>query len=115
MTINDMPIPIDQNPTIRVDAPHRGATIAAQVFTGEDGSTVVQLDTTEGLGRLRINVNDTGVYDADPDATNPPGSIPSLTLDYGDSTAATWFLTDRVTEAETILTEHFGAASSVQC
>lgn len=36
-------------------------------FIGTDGVPVVQIDTQEGDGRIRINVNDGVVFDADPD------------------------------------------------
>lgn len=38
-----------------------------------DEATVVQVDSSEGVGRLRINVNDGAVYDGDPDSDDPPG------------------------------------------
>ena len=39
----------------------------------------MQIDTTEGLGRLRINVNDGAVYDGDPETDNRRRVLPPLT------------------------------------
>ena len=37
------------------------------VFRGDDGAVVVQIDTDEGLGHLRVNINDGPVFDQDPE------------------------------------------------
>lgn len=39
-----------------------------------DGAQVVQIDTTEGAGRVRVMVNDGPVYDGDPETDEPPGA-----------------------------------------
>lgn len=42
--------------------------VTASVFRSIDGVTVVQIDTQEGAGRVRVYVNDgPAIYDADPE------------------------------------------------
>ena len=41
--------------------------IDVSTFAGDDGATVVQIDTAENTGRVRVNVNDGTVFDADPE------------------------------------------------
>jgi hypothetical protein len=49
--------------------PLNGETGAIDVstFAGDDGATVVQIDTAENTGRVRVYVNDGTVFDADPE------------------------------------------------
>ncbi|MCV7174826.1 hypothetical protein [Mycolicibacterium sphagni] len=50
--------------------PH-GVTITR--FVGDDGASVVQVDTTAGVPvHLRVNVNDAPVFDQDPEKYGPP-------------------------------------------
>ncbi|MGJ6127030.1 hypothetical protein QN239_31055 [Mycolicibacterium sp. Y3] len=39
-----------------------------------DGARVVQIDTFEGAGRVRVMINDGPVYDGDPQTDEPPGA-----------------------------------------
>ncbi|WP_308160194.1 hypothetical protein [Mycolicibacterium goodii] len=39
-----------------------------------DGARVVQIDTFEGAGRVRVMINDGPVYDGDPETDQPPGA-----------------------------------------
>uniref|UniRef100_A0A5Q5BT94 Uncharacterized protein n=2 Tax=unclassified Mycobacterium TaxID=2642494 RepID=A0A5Q5BT94_MYCSS len=39
-----------------------------------DGAHVVQIDTTESTGRVRVFINDGAVYDGDPETDEPPGA-----------------------------------------
>jgi len=32
--------------------------VSVAIFIGDDGASVVQIDTQEGIGRIRVNVND---------------------------------------------------------
>lgn len=41
--------------------------ISVEFFRGDDGALVVQIDTTGGGGRLRVNINDGAVWDANPE------------------------------------------------
>ncbi|MEW1734397.1 hypothetical protein AB0346_00405 [Nocardia beijingensis] len=41
--------------------------MAVNIFRGHDGALVVQLDTREGTGRVRVRVNDAPVFDDDPE------------------------------------------------
>lgn len=53
---------------------HHGDPVAVEVWPSAiDEATVVQVDTSEGVGRLRINVNDGAVYDGAPESDDPPG------------------------------------------
>lgn len=38
-----------------------------------DGAHVVEIDTTEATGRVRVVINDGTVYDGDPNTDHPPG------------------------------------------
>ncbi len=38
-----------------------------------DGAQVVEIDTTEGTGRVRVVINDGTIYDGDPMTDEPPG------------------------------------------
>lgn len=67
--VNDMPALIDDQPKLSVDVPSVGATIDIGVWVSDlDGVPVVQIDTTDALGRIRINLNEAPVFDRDPDA-----------------------------------------------
>jgi len=71
--INDMPTPISHSPQISIDRADRGATLTVSAFVGQDGATVVQIDTDEAAGHIRINLNDgPPVFDGDPDTDEPP-------------------------------------------
>lgn len=37
--------------------------VGVSLWTGDDGATVVQIDTAQDAGRLRVNVNDGAVFD----------------------------------------------------
>lgn len=37
------------------------------IFRGADGAVVVQIDTDEGAGHIRVNVNDAPIFDQDPE------------------------------------------------
>lgn len=39
-----------------------------------DGAHVVQIDTTETTGRVRVFINDGAIYDGDPNTDEPPGA-----------------------------------------
>jgi len=54
---------------------HPGHGITVTTFHGErDGIPVVQIDTTEHTGRLRVNLNDgPPLYDGDPELHSAPG------------------------------------------
>lgn len=41
--------------------------VEVSTFVGDDGATVVQVDSQEGIGRLRVNLNDAPVFDGDPE------------------------------------------------
>ncbi|WP_396908880.1 hypothetical protein [Mycolicibacterium sp.] len=61
---DDDPVTIDYASRVRV-----------QTWTSErDGTLVVQVDTHEDTGRIRINLNDGPIWDGDPDTDNPPGA-----------------------------------------
>jgi hypothetical protein len=57
--------------------PDEAERIGLAVFRGYDGAIVVQIDTAEGTGHLRVNVNDAPVFDQDPEA---PARIDYATL-----------------------------------
>lgn len=49
-------------------------TITVTRYIGTDGTPVVQVDTTEGTGRIRVNLNDgPPLYDGDPEIHSVPG------------------------------------------
>lgn len=58
-----------------------GPIVAVNVWVGDDGTTVVQVDTVRETGRLRINLNDSPVWDGNPDTDEAPGA------NFGDSAA----------------------------
>lgn len=69
MDVTELPTPIDQQPSMSVDVPAVGATITVGVWVSDvDGVPVVQIDTTDNSGRIRVNVNEGPVFDADPEA-----------------------------------------------
>ena len=47
-------------------------SVTVYVFTGDDGVPVIQVDTLEDTGRVRVNVNDAPVFDADPETNIGP-------------------------------------------
>jgi hypothetical protein len=53
---------------------HDGAGFHVHVFTGDDGVPVVQIDTNEDTGRIRVNINDAPVWDGDPVTDQIPGA-----------------------------------------
>jgi hypothetical protein len=55
---------------------HGSPAVRVTVYDGDDGVPVVQLDTTPSAGRVRVNVNDGTVFDADPEGSNPAGENP---------------------------------------
>jgi hypothetical protein len=60
--------------------------VTVSTFAGDDGATVVQIDTepttpkrseqSSRSGRVRVNVNDGTVFDADPEGFDPAGENP---------------------------------------
>lgn len=64
---------------------HHGDPVTVEVWPPAiDEATVVQVDTSDGVGRLRININDGAVYDGDPDSDDPPGAfLPARGVDSG--------------------------------
>lgn len=46
--------------------------LTVDLFRGDDGAAVVQVDTEPGTGRVRVNVNDAPVFDADPETGVTP-------------------------------------------
>jgi hypothetical protein len=42
-----------------------GSLAELSVFRGDDGAFVVQVDTFDDTGRVRVNVNDGAVFDGD--------------------------------------------------
>lgn len=58
----------DENP-VTLDWTNRehDDTISVQVWMGHDGVPVVQIDTPEKIGRVRINLNDAVLWDGDPE------------------------------------------------
>ena len=65
----------DENPyVLHYDPADRAADnrwLRVYAYIGHDGVPVVQIDTTEALGQLRININDDPVWDADPETGQP--------------------------------------------
>ena len=52
--------------------PFLGVRVAA--FIGADGAKVIQIDTEEGSGHVRVNLNDgPPLFNGDPDKHNAPG------------------------------------------
>ncbi len=58
------------NPTEDQD----GAVTVREFASVLDDAHVVQIDTTEGTGRVRVFINDGAIYDGDPDTDEPPGA-----------------------------------------
>lgn len=42
-----------------------GSLVELSVFRGDDGALVVQIDTFDDTGRVRVNLNDGAVFDGD--------------------------------------------------
>lgn len=53
--------------TVAPFAPCDDVTPDVSTFRGVDGAWVVQIDTAESTGRVRVNVNDAAVWDQDPE------------------------------------------------
>lgn len=51
-----------------------GAVATSGFVSDIDGAHVVQIDTTEATGRVRVFINDGTVYDGDPETDEPPGA-----------------------------------------
>ncbi|MDO2394755.1 hypothetical protein QRB38_13140 [Mycobacterium avium subsp. hominissuis] len=49
-----------------------GAEVLVSAFLSEvDGVPVIQVDTNAASGRLRVNLNDSTLWDGDPDTDGP--------------------------------------------
>lgn len=66
--------PHDDEYPATIEYERDGETIALNAWVGHDGVTVVQIDTTQNPGRLRINFNDGVLWDGDPNTDEPPGA-----------------------------------------
>lgn len=86
---------IDDQPIIRTGPHHDddpatieyardGEAITLNAWVGHDGVTVVQIDTTQNPGRLRINLNDFILWDGDPNADEPPGAHHGASIRAGE-------------------------------
>ena len=51
-----------------------GVVVVCGVVSDLDGAHVVQVDTPEGAGRVRVVINEGDIYDGDPDTDEPPGA-----------------------------------------
>ncbi|QFS94548.1 hypothetical protein FIV07_27635 (plasmid) [Mycobacterium sp. THAF192] len=51
-----------------------GAVAMCGFVSDLDGAHVVQVDTLEGAGRVRVVVNEGVVFDGDPETDEPPGA-----------------------------------------
>jgi hypothetical protein len=47
------------------------AVLPIDVFRADDNALVIQLDTDAAPGRIRLNLNDSAVYDGDPEQDEP--------------------------------------------
>ncbi|MBC9927282.1 hypothetical protein [Leucobacter sp. cx-169] len=59
-----------------------GAVELIQYRSEIDGAVVIEVDTIEGTGRVRVNINDCAVYDDDPEAPedkSPFGHLENMT------------------------------------
>lgn len=50
---------------VSADAGADSSLTEVSVFRGNDGALVVQIDTNDDTGRIRVNVNDGAVFDGD--------------------------------------------------
>ncbi|MFR9754084.1 hypothetical protein ACL02S_24020 [Nocardia sp. 004] len=57
-----MSAPQPADPVVALARRHHDL-VGVSVWTGDDGATVVQIDTAENAGRLRVAVNDGAVFD----------------------------------------------------
>ncbi len=51
-----------------------GAVMTSGFVSDLDAAHVVQIDTAESVGRVRVFINDGAVYDGDPETDEPPGA-----------------------------------------
>ena len=62
----------EENATLMDAAPFSGVRVAA--FIGADGAKVIQIDTREETGRIRVNLNDgQPLFNGDPERHDAPG------------------------------------------
>lgn len=68
-----------------MNAPH----VALGLYVSDvDGAQVVQIDTSDATGRLRIYLNDATVWDDDPETGDPDGELSALRAEVVQLTAA---------------------------
>lgn len=58
---------------LNADQADRAVPAVCGYVSGHDGAHVVEIDTTEATGRVRVVINDGTVYDGDPATDDPPG------------------------------------------
>lgn len=73
-------------------------TETATVSRADDGALVVQIDTHEGTGRVRVWLNDGALYDGDPERDEAPQA---RTLASAGARQLVVTMPDMATEAET--------------
>lgn len=62
----------EENATLMDAAPFSGVRVAA--FIGADGAKVIQIDTEEGSGHVRVNLNDgPPLFNGNPEKHDAPG------------------------------------------
>ncbi|SIL17042.1 Uncharacterised protein [Mycobacteroides abscessus subsp. abscessus] len=54
-----------------VTIPGGGHVLVSAYVSDVDGVPVLQVDTNPGSGRLRLNLNDSTLWDGDPDTDGP--------------------------------------------
>lgn len=57
----------------RAQRGHEDHGIETTFYTGLDGTPVVQIDTTEASGLVRVNLNDSTLYNGNPEQHEAPG------------------------------------------
>lgn len=57
------------------DQTDRAAPAVCGYVSDHDGAHVVEIDTTEAAGQMRVVINDSTVYDGDPNTDEPPGEF----------------------------------------
>lgn len=70
------------------DAEDQDDAVTVSGFVSDlDAAHVVEIDTTETTGRVRVFINDGTVYDGDPETDAPPGAVIAGCLGCGPDTS----------------------------
>lgn len=60
---------------LEVELPNGESIVIVAWVSDLDGVNVVQIDTTAGAGRVRVNLNDAPVWDGNPATDEHPGAF----------------------------------------